>query len=319
MLMWCPESPRQRNTTGPPRRTSGTRMITLVTRSCVEKSTSVAQKAHEKTDEKTVTFTLTFQMCGSIPRPREFTTKDAFEVVKWQNRANQCGLCEHESNALRRSTSTTKTGRFSGCSRPDRGPSVKSSPSEFSQFSQNAADEEAGHPSACLHRKLHDCVHDITVIHLKGLNGPCPRNTRLAHDELNILRLHARFVNLAIGLNLLNYWLLCHLSHLWLGHHRLLELLSRLLLSLRTKVLNLCLTEDDVCVRSGRLEDVRLGNNEEDILALLHCHPHDPGHWLHPELLHCLARLLLAARLFYPSGIAIPTLCCLKLGHVVLV
>ena len=89
------------------------------------------------------------------------------------------------------------------------------------------------------------------------------------------------------------------------------------------------LAEDDVGVRGRRLEDVRLRDDEQDlhsgagsvsaraagssrepfhgvcrdwlgglgtdVLALLHRAPDDAGHRLHPELLHRLPRLLLAA------------------------
>lgn len=46
--------------------------------------------------------------------------------------------------------------------------------------------------------------------------------------------------------------------------------------------------------------DVGLGDDEQDVLALLHRHAHDRRDRLHAELLHGLSRLLLVAVLLTP-------------------
>jgi len=53
------------------------------------------------------------------------------------------------------------------------------------------------------------------------------------------------------------------------------------------------------------------------VFALLHGHAHDPRHGLHAQLLHRLARLLLAPRLLGLRAIALPLGTLLQLRHVV--
>ena len=69
-------------------------------------------------------------------------------------------------------------------------------------------------------------------------------------------------------------------------------------------------------VGGRRLEDVGLRDDEEDVLALLDGHAHDARHGLHTQLLHRLARLLLAARLLGLGGVIAP-LGIFELWHVV--
>mmetsp|Transcript_4765 Transcript_4765/g.14583 ORF Transcript_4765/g.14583 Transcript_4765/m.14583 type:complete len:280 (+) Transcript_4765:71-910(+) len=168
------------------------------------------------------------------------------------------------------------------------------------------------------HRELHDRVDNVALVDLERLDGLGARDAGLAHHELNVLRLHPRLVHLAVlAANLLDDGLR-HLRHLRLVcHHRLLELLRGRLLRLRGEVLDLSLAEDDVGVRGRRLEDVRFCDDEEDVFALLDGDAHDAGHGLHAELLHGLARLLLAARLLRARGsIAVAALGGLELRHV---
>ena len=113
----------------------------------------------------------------------------------------------------------------------------------------------------------------------------------MGHDELDVLRLHARLVNLALVL-LLDL----RLGRLHGGHLRGAELLRG---SLRGggKVLDLRLAENHVRVRVGVLVHVGLGHHEEDVLALLDRDARDVGDGLQAELQNRLAALLLAAGL----------------------
>ena len=60
-----------------------------------------------------------------------------------------------------------------------------------------------------------------------------------------------------------------------------------------TKVLRFGLTENDVRIRTGTLEDVRLGNDKQNILGLFDSHTENAGNGTHTKLLHGLAGLFL--------------------------
>mmetsp|Transcript_20509 Transcript_20509/g.54364 ORF Transcript_20509/g.54364 Transcript_20509/m.54364 type:complete len:213 (+) Transcript_20509:338-976(+) len=160
--------------------------------------------------------------------------------------------------------------------------------------------------------QLHDGLHDVAVVCLQGRNGLAARALHLGHDELDVLRLDAGLVDVALvnfldGDGLGGILRRCSASAA--------ELLGRLRHGVLTQVLDLGLPEDDVGVRARRLEDVRVGDDEEDVLALLHGDAGDARHRLHPQLLHRLAALLLGPVLLRRPG---PAARCLKVGHVLI-
>ena len=57
---------------------------------------------------------------------------------------------------------------------------------------------------------------------------------------------------------------------------------------LRGEIFDLSLAKDNVGIRGRRLEDIRLRNHEQDVLALLDRDANDPSDWLHSQLLHRL-------------------------------
>ena len=115
------------------------------------------------------------------------------------------------------------------------------------------------HGSHRLYAQGHDTVDNVVVVLLEGLDGLLPRNAGLLHDELDVLGLKARVVNLLIVILLLLLVLLV-LDSLALALAGLVAVvvagvvvgcglgLSKLLgggsLSLGVEVLDLGLTED---------------------------------------------------------------------------
>mmetsp|Transcript_20517 Transcript_20517/g.54389 ORF Transcript_20517/g.54389 Transcript_20517/m.54389 type:complete len:215 (+) Transcript_20517:338-982(+) len=162
--------------------------------------------------------------------------------------------------------------------------------------------------------QLHDGLHDVVVVGLEGLDGLRLGALDLRHDELDVLGLDAGLVHLvAVVLGVLHghrLGLRRRVAAARAGHLR-----RGLGLGRRAEVLDLRLAEDNVRVRVRRLVDVRLGDHEEDVLALLHGDAGDARHRLHPQLLHRLAALLLGPVLLRRPG---PAARCLKVGHVLI-
>mmetsp|Transcript_20515 Transcript_20515/g.54380 ORF Transcript_20515/g.54380 Transcript_20515/m.54380 type:complete len:207 (+) Transcript_20515:338-958(+) len=161
--------------------------------------------------------------------------------------------------------------------------------------------------------QLHDGLHDVVVVRLQCRNGLAARALHLGHDELDVLRLDAGLVDVALvnfldGDGLGGILRRCSASAA--------ELLGRLRHGVLTQVLDLGLPEDDVGVRVRRLEDVRAGDDEEDVLALLHGDAGDARHRLHPQLLRRLTALLLSPVAL--SALAAGAVGRLQVGHVVI-
>ena len=160
----------------------------------------------------------------------------------------------------------------------------------------------------------------LTVIRFERLDRLGARDACLRHHEVHVLGFDTCFVNLAALVELLDRGLIGRLGQTWrLDNLWRLELLRGRRLRLRAQILDLGLAEDDVRVRSRRpahsfwgeegqngfgqiftgpsyaLEDVGFRDHEQNVLALLNGHAHDPWHWFHAKLLHRLPRLLLAA------------------------
>mmetsp|Transcript_8997 Transcript_8997/g.38110 ORF Transcript_8997/g.38110 Transcript_8997/m.38110 type:complete len:233 (+) Transcript_8997:360-1058(+) len=140
------------------------------------------------------------------------------------------------------------------------------------------------------HGEVHDGGDDVAVVGLERVHSLAAGHAGLGHDELDVLRLHAGLVDLALVL-LLDL----RLGRLHGGHLRA-ELLRG---SLRGggEVLDLRLAENHVRVRVGVLVHVGLRDHKEDVLALLDRDARDVGNGLQAELQNRLAALLLAAGL----------------------
>mmetsp|Transcript_20518 Transcript_20518/g.54393 ORF Transcript_20518/g.54393 Transcript_20518/m.54393 type:complete len:209 (+) Transcript_20518:338-964(+) len=163
--------------------------------------------------------------------------------------------------------------------------------------------------------QLHDGLHDVVVVGLEGLDGLRLGALDLRHDELDVLGLDAGLVHLvAVVLGVLHghrLGLRRRVAAARAGHLR-----RGLGLGRRAEVLDLRLAEDNVRVRVRRLVDVRLGDHEEDVLALLHGDAGDARHRLHPQLLRRLTALLLSPVAL--SALAAGAVGRLQVGHVVI-
>lgn len=108
-----------------------------------------------------------------------------------------------------------------------------------------------------------NCINGITTRTLKSPDRPCTRNTRLLHDKRDVRIGNVALVFL-LPVVLYNSRFLashrCRHRHVWS-----LELLSSLLLRLRTEILDLGLAENDVGVRSRALEDVWVVDDEQNL------------------------------------------------------
>ena len=108
-----------------------------------------------------------------------------------------------------------------------------------------------------LHRQLHNGVHDVVVVVLQRLDSLGAGGACLGHDKLDVLGLDAGLIDLLVvgaggdggGRG---------------GRLGLAELLGGLGLLLRGEILDLRLSEDNVGVRGGGLEDVRLSHGASE-------------------------------------------------------
>lgn len=148
--------------------------------------------------------------------------------------------------------------------------------------------------------ELHDSIDQIIVVALEGLDGLASGAVGLVHDELDVLGVDTSLIDglvvssggaggglagrLAVEDGLLGALLGDTLSGL-LGVEGSL---------LGSEILNLGLAEDDVGVGAGGLEHVRPGDDEHDVLGLLHGDADDTRDGLHAKLEDGLSGLLLA-------------------------
>lgn len=87
-------------------------------------------------------------------------------------------------------------------------------------------------------------------------------------------------------------------GHLWLA-----KPLCRLLLRLRREVFDLGLSKNDVRVGGRALVHIRLGDDEQNVLAFLDRNAHNGRDSLHAELLYGLTCLLFVTVLLSPLGL----------------
>lgn len=66
---------------------------------------------------------------------------------------------------------------------------------------RSQVNRERSLPRAKTNPTYHDGVHYIVVVLLERGNGLCPGAAGLAHDQLDVLALHARLVDLAVLLD----------------------------------------------------------------------------------------------------------------------
>ena len=80
---------------------------------------------------------------------------------------------------------------------------VRSSDISFGFYSINfGVWHRATAPRACacerLHGEVHDCVNDVTVVGAERLHRGCARDVSLLDHEINVARLDARLVDVAL-------------------------------------------------------------------------------------------------------------------------
>ena len=155
-----------------------------------------------------------------------------------------------------------------------------------------------GNPCPLAGGELHDGLHDVVVVLAKSSHGLALGALHLGHDELDVLRLDASLVDLTLVRVLDDKNIRLGVTCAGL----LREACSTLRLRLGAEVLDLGLAEDDVGVGVRRLVHVRLGDNEENVLALLHRDAGDARQGLHAKLGDGLAALLLGPVLLSASA-----------------
>ncbi len=143
-----------------------------------------------------------------------------------------------------------------------------------------------------LFRQAHDTVHQISVVLLESSDGLGAVASSLGHDQFNVLGVKASFIN---GLGVSSIAGLFRLRSGGRGSGLLgsTELLSSGSLAGAGLVLGLGLTEDNVGLGVGALEDIRLVDGEQDVFGLLDGDAQDSRNRLHTELEHGLSGLLL--------------------------